>query len=305
MRWIKKGLIYGPDGTYFWAKHSALQPTPYLASENVIRVYAGFRDEDGISRVGFVDVDANKPLEVLRISERPVLDVGVPGTFDENGVVPCAVTKRDGKLYLYYAGYQLGHRVRFLAFAGLAISEDGGNYFVRYSKVPILDRTENELLFRVIHSIMFEDNVWKTWYGGGSEFIQGDTTTLPVYDIRYLESKDGVNFDKKGKVCLGMRGVDEYRIGRPYVIKSGKIYRMFYATATKSKGFRLGYAESRDGIDWERKDEKIGIDVSESGWDSQMISYPSVIRYKDRVYLFYNGNDYGKDGFGYALLEQW
>jgi len=305
MKWIKKGLIYCPDGKYSWAQHTALQPTPDFISDDVIRVYVGFRDENGVSRVGFIDVDAKNPSVVLKVSEKPVLDIGVPGTFDDNGVVPCAVIEREDKLYLYYAGYQLGHRVRFLAFGGLAISGDGRNSFVRYSKVPILDRTEDELLFRVVHSIMFEDGMWKTWYGGGSEFIEGNIKTLPVYDIRYIESKDGINFGKKGKVCLGTRGGDEYRVGRSYVIKDGKIYRMFYATATESKGFRLGYAESRDGINWIRKDKEIGMDVSESGWDSQMISYPSVVEYRNKVYMFYNGNDMGKTGFGYAILEEW
>jgi len=304
MKWTKKGLIYCPDGKYSWARHSALQPTPIFVSHNVIRVYVGFRDENGVSRVAFVDIDAENPSVVLKVSENPVLDIGIPGTFDENGVVPCAVIEREGKIYLYYAGYQLGQKVRFYGFGGLAISEDGGNSFTRYSKVPIMDRTENELFFRALHSIMFEDDVWKAWYGGGSEFTEGGNKTLPVYDIRYVESQDGINFKKKGRVCLGIRGPDEYRLGRPYVIKDENIYRMFYGRATKSKGYRLGYAESKDGINWIRKDEEIGIDVSESGWDSQMIAYPSVVRYKDRTYMFYNGNNMGETGFGYAVLKE-
>jgi len=304
MKWQKMGLIYAPDGTSAWAKHSALQPTPYLLNENVIRIFVGFRDEKGVGRIGFVDVSANDPSQVLEVSERPVLDIGVPGAFDDNGVIPCAIVRHEDKLYLYYAGYQLGSKVRFLAFSGLAISDDGSK-FVRYSKAPILDRTDKELLFRAIHSIMFEDGVWKTWYGAGSEFIQGEGKTLPVYNIRYMESKNGIRFDSEGKICVDIQGDDEYRVGRPYVIKHEGVYKMFYSIGTQSKGFRLGYAESRDGIQWSRRDERIGLDVSSSGWDSQMICYPSLIQYKDRVYMFYNGNNYGQTGFGYALLEEW
>jgi len=298
------GLIYAPDGTSAWARHSALQPTPYLLNDKVIRIFVGFRDEKGVGRIGFVDVSANDPSRVLEVSERPVLDIGVPGAFDDNGVIPCAIVRNGENLYLYYAGYQLGSKVRFLAFTGLAVSDDG-NMFVRYSKVPILDRTDKELLFRAIHSIMFEDGVWKTWYGAGSEFIQGEGKTLPVYNIKYMESKDGVRFDSEGRVCVDTQGDDEYRVGRPYVIKHEGVYKMFYSIGTRSKGFRLGYAESRDGIQWSRMDERIGLDVSSSGWDSQMICYPSLIQYKDRVYMFYNGNNYGQTGFGYALLEEW
>ncbi|HEX8707876.1 MAG TPA: hypothetical protein VF723_06400 [Pyrinomonadaceae bacterium] len=305
MKWTKKGLIYGPPGDSSWARHSALQPTPLLKDDGRIRVFVGFRDDAGIGRVGFVDVSAENPAEVLRVSERPVLDVGTPGAFDENGVVPCAVVEREGKLYLYYAGYQLGRKVKFYVFSGLAVSEDGGESFQRQSRVPVCDRTDKELFFRVIHSIIREGGEWKVWYGGGSEYTMEGGKQLPNYNIRYTTSPDGLRLAEDFKVCVDMAGADEYRVGRPYVIKDGERYRMFYSAGTVSKGYRLAYAESADGINWSRQDREIGIDVSESGWDSRMQAYPSVVAYREKTYLFYNGNDYGRDGFGYAVLEHW
>jgi predicted GH43/DUF377 family glycosyl hydrolase len=302
MKWIKKGLIYGPDGKSTWAKNSALQPTPILINEEIIRVYVGFRDDNGVSRIGFVDLNPENPSEVLKISKKPVLDIGCSGTFDENGVVPCAIIERDNKLYLYYAGYQLGQKVRFYGFSGLAISTDGGKSFKRFSKVPVMDRTDEELLFRAIHSIFYDNGIWKVWYGGGSKFVDGKNKSLPVYDIRYTESDDGLNFKKKGKICINIEG-NEHRVGRPYVIKDKNIYKMYYGFGTESTIYRLGYAESRDGINWQRMDEKIGLTVSDSGWDSHMMAYPSLFRYRNSIYLFYNGNNYGYDGFGYAVLE--
>lgn len=303
MRWEKKGRVYAPDGASAWARHSALQPTPILRGD-VIRIFVGLRDDEGVSRIGWVDVDAAYPSKVLAVSQEPSLDIGLPGAFDENGVVPCAVVARDGKLFLYYAGYQLGHKVRFFVFGGLATSADGGDTFVRHADVPVMDRTDDELYFRVIHSILYEDGVWKTWYGGGSSYVDGNGRTLPVYDIRYLESRDGIRFNAAGTVCVSMNDPDEHRLGRPYVLRDPGVYRMFYAVGTKSKGYRLGYAESPDGLSWNRKDGEVGIDVSEHGWDSQMISYPAVVRYGNTTYLFYNGNDYGRDGFGYAVLRE-
>lgn len=304
MKWHKEDLIYCPSGKKGWDMHSALQPTPILLSGEVIRIYVGFRDGTGVGRIGFVDVDAMNPSIVLKVSEKPVLDIGSPGSFDDNGVIPCAIILRDNRFFMYYAGYQLGHRVRFMAFGGLAISEDGGNSFARYSVVPVIERTEDELLFRVIHSILLEDGTWRAWYGGGSSFIKGKVKTLPVYNIRYIESSDGIHFQGRGQVCLDIQGGNEYRIGRPYVIKSKDIYKMFYCIATKQRGFRLGYAESNDGLSWTRKDSEIGIDISKNGWDSQMVCYPSIIEHQDHVYLFYNGNNYGETGFGYAVLEE-
>jgi hypothetical protein len=67
--------------------------------------------------------------------------------------------------------------------------------------------------------------------------------------------------------------------------------------------YRIGYAESGDGVEWERKDEQAGIDVSPSGWDSQMVAYPFVFEHADATYLFYNGNGFGREGFGYAVSE--
>jgi hypothetical protein len=281
-----------------------LQPTPLVRVDGNIRVFAGFRTHEGVSRVGFVDVSGEDPSRVLRVSKEPVLDVGEPGAFDENGVVPCAVVERDGVLQLFYAGYQLGRKVKFFVFGGMAVSRDGGESFTRHSRVPVCDRTDEELFFRVIHTMMLDGERWRAWYGGGSEFDTEDGRQFPRYNIRHALSPDGIHLERDYEVCVDMRG-GEYRVGRPYVIKDGGLYRMFYGAGTKAEGYRLAYAESVDGIRWTRRDEKVGINVSDSGWDSRMQAYPAVVRYGDKVYMFYNGNEYGREGFGYAILESW
>jgi hypothetical protein len=305
MKWQKQGLIYGPSGDVGWARHSALQPTPYLnAATKSIRIFSGFRDDEGVSRVGFVDVSAETPSNILRVSANPALDIGTPGTFDENGVVPCAVVERDGRLFLFYAGYQLGRKVKFCVFSGLAISDDGGETFKRQSRVPVCDRTDKELYFRVIHTMMLDDGRWRAWYGGGSEFDVENGKQYPRYNIRHAYSPDGIHLADDYEVCIDMEG-GEYRVGRPYVIKHAGAYKMFYGAGTKSEGYRLTYAESPDGVSWIRKDGEIGIDVSASGWDSGMQAYPAIVSFEDQTYLFYNGSDYGRQGFGYAVLDHW
>src|SRR5215475_4169224 len=105
-RWTKRGLIWCPDGSLPWARHSFLQPTPMEYGDSTIRIYGGLRDDKGVSRVGYIDVAADDPSRVLKVCDCPVLDIGEPGMFDENGVVPCAVVRREEGLFLYYAGYQ-------------------------------------------------------------------------------------------------------------------------------------------------------------------------------------------------------
>ncbi|AZS49802.1 hypothetical protein DM558_02955 [Entomomonas moraniae] len=300
MIWEKKGLILKSENQVDWIVGGTLQPTPILLG-NIIRIYFGGRSVNGISRVGYVDVDAACPSNVLQISEKPVLDIGAQFTFDENGVVPCAVVKHEEDILLYYAGYQVPENIKFLVFGGLAVSKDGGKTFFRNSQVPITDRTDGEEFFRVIHSIMFEDGKWRAWYGGGNSFID---KKYPVYDIRYMESECYDSFPKKGKVIIQCNE-GEHRVGRPYVFKDGNIYRMFFGASTKLIPYKLAYAESKDGINWTRDDDKINLEFSSKGWDSKTMGYPSVLRYESKTYCFYTGNNMGADGFGYAELVEW
>ena len=77
---------------------------------------------------------------------------------------------------------------------------------------------------------------------------------------------------------------------------------MFYGFGSGKKPYQLGYAESNDGENWSRQDSKLGLHLSTTGWDSEMMAYPCVIKVGDRTFMFYNGNDYGRYGFGYAEL---
>lgn len=305
MRWTKKGRIYVPDGSQSWARKYAFPPTPYFLDGEVIRVYVAFCDENTVGRIGYVDILADNPSSVLNVSREPVLDIGEPGAFDENGVLPTSIVEVDGKLYLYYVGYQLGMKVRYFQFEGLAISEDGGNSFQRRLRVPVTDRSDAELLNRTSAFVRRRNQQFEMWYVGGSEWTTVNGKSLPMYNIRYLVSPDGINWGKEGRVCIDYANDDEHAFGKPFVFDDGQLQRMFYSIRTRSKGYRLGYAESLDGLEWFRKDSEVGIDVSESGWDSEMIAYSSVVRHKDRIYLFYNGNNLGESGFGYAELDQW
>lgn len=305
MNWLKYGLIFNPKNKFNWASGFALQPTPLLL-DDAIRVYCGLRDEEGISRIGFVDLSPDNPQNVLKYSSEPVLDIGSPGSFDDNGVVPTVVFQEEDKIFLYYAGYQVLNRVRFIAYGGLAISYDKGLTFERYKLTPVFERTDDDLLFRVPHSILHENGRYKVWYGGGSFYKQGQIKTLPVYNIRYTEAETPYKFTQPGKLVLDMKE-GEYRVGRPYVVRTEDSFlRMFYGYSSELSPFKIGYAESTDeGHSWIRKDEEVGITLSSEGWDSKSISYPAVVIVNDSVYMLYNGNNYGEEGFGCAKLINW
>lgn len=307
MKWQKKGLIYCPYGKYGWDNNSAMTPTPILIkNEEILRVYASFRDENGIGRIGYIDLDPENPSKIKNVSANPVLDIGFPGSFDDNGVILGDVIEINNSLYMYYVGFQIVSKAKFLAFSGLAISNDGGNTFIRIQNCPVLDRTQESIYIRAIHTARYENGIFKIWYavGNGWEIIQDKP--YPKYYIKYNESKDGLHFNESGIKCLEYnvsRG--EYRIGRPRVYNINGKYIMFYTYGTIHGDYMVGYAESENGIEWQRKYEGIGIELSKDGWDSKSICYPSIITVYDKIYIFYNGNDMGKTGFGYAELLEW
>ena len=302
MKWSKKGIIFNSADLASWAKSGAMIPTPMILNNDTVRVFTTFLDIDGIGRTGFVDLDITNLQKVKNYSKTPIFEIGEPGTFDENGIVTCSVIKNaDGDLYFYYAGFELGTKIRYRLFTGLVITDSDLNLKRKYS-VPILDRTETELFFRCGPFCLFEENIFKMWYVAGSHWTNIDGKTMPVYEIKYLESIDGVNWPKEGKKCINITSNDEHGFGRPYVIKHTNKYKMFYSIRVNHLGYRLGYAESNDGVIWERKDKQLNLDVSPTGWDSQMICYSAVIELNGKLVMFYNGNDFGGSGFGYAEL---
>jgi len=301
--WNKKGSIYLSPFDGSWRDNSALTPTAFLLNANIIRNYVSFRDTNGTGRIGYVDVDADDPSKVLKISDQPVLDVGLAGMFDDNGVILGDVIRVGEKVYMYYVGFQLVKNVKFLAYSGLAISTDNGDTFIRYSHTPILDRSDEGLFIRAIHSVIFENKKFKIWYATGNGWEGIDGVDFPQYDINYLESDDGIHFKGSGVKCISNDLKNfEYRIGRPRVYQRDGSYIMNFTYGTLDGRYMAGQANSLDGIRWIRDDKGLGIDLSNDGWDSTHLSYPSIIDAKGKTYMFYNGNNMGKDGFGFAEL---
>jgi len=301
MRWLKKGLIYCPTGEQQWAIHTAAVPTVLQLNDARLRIYVGVRDFAGIGRVAYVEVDAADPSKILYIAPKPALDIGDAGMFDDNGVLPVSIVPNGDLIYLYYAGFQRGVKIDFFHLAGLAVSRDGGETFARIRRTPTLERTDDELFLRSAPHVLQHEGIWKMWYVGFDGWISG-TKRIYRSKINYMESTDGINWPAASAICMAPVNEDEFGFGRPYVFLDGPTYKMFYSIRTVSKGYRLGYAESPNGTRWTRMDNQVGIDVSDQGWDAKDICWCSIIRSSDRTLMFYNGKDYVRTGFGYAIL---
>jgi hypothetical protein len=310
MRWKKQGLIFQTDKNYDWMVTHATLPIATALDGERLRIYIGVRDREGRSMTTFIDVLANDPHKITYIHDKPILPLGKLGTFDDNGIMPSWVVDFGQQKYLYYIGWNPQVTVSYRLSIGLAISADGGTTFEKYSEGPICDRDINEIYFNTAPCVLIDGGRWRMWYISctGWQFIHQHPE--PSYHVKYAESMDGIHWHKTGQVCIDY---DEFTqaIGRPCVYIENSVYKMIYSYRSAvsyrtdpRSSYRLGYAESADGIQWLRKDDEVGIARSETGWDSEMMEYCHIYRANDRTLLFYNGNGFGKSGFGYAVLAE-
>ena len=305
MRWIKQGLLYAPDGSLPWAQAYAFPATLLLIAADRLRLYVCSCDDDTVGRIGYVDVRPDDPGTILEVAERPVLDIGEPGCFDEFGLLPTCVLEVGDEVWMYYVGYSRGLRVPYWQFEGLARSRDGGNSFQRVQRVPVIDRSDAEPQHRTSAFVRREaDGRFRMWYVAGDEWIDVGGKPLPRYNLRCVESADGIHWPDRGRVVLDFANEDEHAFGRPWIVEDAGRLRLFYSIRTHSKDYRLGTAVSADGWTWERRDHEVGIDVGAPGdWDGGGIAYGSIFAHRDRTTSSTTGSARGRTGFGWAILD--
>lgn len=304
MNWQKKGVIWNPDKTNLWAQSHATCPTPVEINNDTTRIYLQSRDKHNVGRVGYIDVLTENPARVISVPKAPVLDVGSPGTFDDSGVFQCSIVQPEpGTIFMYYAGFELLHKVRYRILTGLAISKDGGQSFRRYQSTPILERSNNEAHVRGGPSVIYHDDIFKMWYVAGSKWEVVDSKKVPVYSIKYLESKDGINWNDNGVIVFNPQS-DEHGFGRPVVYPdSSGGFDMLYSVRKRVGGYRMGFANSHDGINWLRNDQFLNIDVSNEGPDNETIEFGAYMPRSNKNILLYNGNDFGRTGLLWAIKK--
>lgn len=304
MKWRKLGRIFAPDGSRRWARSYAIIPTAELVDDDRLRVYYASIDEERNGRIGVLELDARNPTHILHDRPDPVLDIGELGCFDDSGVNPSALVQSEVGAVMYYIGWQRCERVPYMLFAGVARRGEDG-VFQRLRRTPILDRTETEPFVRSATTILREpDGSYRCWYVSAHRWGYVGEKQYPEYIIRTTRSDDGLNWSRDSVIAINFSNPSEFGFGRPWVIKDGSRYKMWYSIRSRTEPYRLGYAESEDGVSWARQDHRMQLMRSEDGWDQEMICYPCVIDASGGRYLFYNGNSHGATGFGVAVLEK-
>ena len=304
------GRIFDP-AEHAWAGSHAQVPTALVMSETV-RVFYADRYADGRSYTTFLDLDRADLSKVVYFHKEPILGFGAPGAFDDDGAMPSFPVRRpDGSIWLYYSGWNRGVTVPYRNSVGVAVSEDGATWRRLYEG-PVLERCPAEPYIAVTPSILVEDApdgpLWRMWYISGVRWVDVAGKFEPVYVIKYCHSRDGIAWERPNHLCIPPSH-DREAFSHPTVIRDGDLYRMWYCFRHSEDyrdgagAYRIGYAESDDGLDWRRMDDALGLAHGCAPWASTMTCYPFVTRIDGRTVMFFNGNGFGRTGFGWAVLE--
>ena len=298
MRWSKRGVLVPAPPPLPWATSHAALPVVTTAGDEV-RLFCSSRDAQKRSHVasGWLDLRRGS----VSYEDRIAITIGPLGAFDDHGVTSSCLTEHRGRTLQYYTGWSLGVTVPFYLAIGCAVSEDGGRTFTKVSPAPVVGRSSADPFLTASPSVLVDGGTWRMWYVSGTEWHVEAGVVRHRYHIKYAESSDGIEWRANGRVCIDYRDPSETSIARPCVMKDGDLYRMWYCS--RGVSYRIGYAESSDGLIWTRKDDEVGIEPSVEGWDSEMQAYPFVFDYGGERHMLYNGNGFGATGIGHAVLE--
>lgn len=318
MRWTKLGHLFDPHAHRLPDGCTSFAQSPQaLVFDDFVRVYFSTRRPDAggqyLSFVTYADVD-RQMRSVLRVADHSVMPLGGLGCFDEHGIFPLNVVRRDGAVRAYTCGWSRRVSVPVETAIGLAISRDEGQTFQRIGAGPLMGPVPDEPFLVGDPFVLFHDGLWRMWYIFGTGWTPpGGAERGParVYKIAYATSPDGCSWLRDGQAIVADRlGTDECQALPTVFACDGRWHMYFcYRHATDfrtnpTRAYRLGYACSDDLRHWTRDDAAGGIDVSVSGWDSEMQCYPHAFWCGDQVYMLYNGNAFGRSGFGVARLER-
>jgi hypothetical protein len=313
--WTKLGKIFAPadfPGRPWMASFAQAPAT--LIRDDYVRVYFSTRptpDAQGQfkSYSAWLDLDRADLTKVLRVADAPVLDLGETGTFDEFGTYPFSAIETEQGVLGYYAGWTRCESVPFDVAIGAALSTDGGARFEKLGSGPIIGLSPDEPFVMSGPKIRRFGESYYLFYIAGTKWVTHDGRAEPVYRIRMARSDDGVHWHKHHHHLIETAVEDNEAQASPDVHYHDGRYHMFfcyrYSTGYRShaRGYRIGYAHSTDLITWHRNDACAGLMPSDSGWDSEMVSYPHVFTVDGTTYMAYLGNGVGREGFGLARLE--
>jgi hypothetical protein len=301
--WNKVGMIFEPNIAGF--THGS-HPCAIHLKDDVFIVAFTCRDSRQRSHIFLSYATVSEERMLLTGNPKMALGYGEPGYFDCDGVISVCFVKHNDRYFLYYVGWQNLPDGLWICDTGRALLDTNELSLRREFLGPVLGRDKSNPLFAAATAFHIRENVWHTWYNSGIRWEKTEQGWRHYYGIHHAQSNDGIDWTCDPGLCIPFADEYEYAFGRPSVYFHEGVYFMWFAhRATRDiPTYRIGFASSHDGLKWYRNDALAGIDVSSDGWDSEMICYPYVFEHRGSMYMLYNGNGYGRTGFGLAVLEK-
>lgn len=316
MQWIKRSKLFDPREHLLPNGCQSFAQSPQaLVLDDCVRIYFSTRQQDAggtyLSHIAFVDMTKDFR-ETLRVSDRPVIPLGGLGCFDEHGIFPLNVVKHRDKIYAYTCGWSRRCSVSVETAIGLAISCDNGESFARVGPGPVLAASLHEPCLVGDGFVKIIDGQFHMWYifGTGWKRYAPDTAPDRTYKIGHATSSNGIDWVKEEarQIVPDSLGPDESQ-ALPSVVAIDGRFHMFFCyresfdfRITKGRGYRIGHAWSDDLLNWVRDDAHPQLVGTPGEWDSDMQCYPHVFECDGTVRLLYNGNEFGRHGFGWAEM---
>ena len=299
--WKRLGNIYCPEGNSSLIHSHAAVPFVTSIDGTVARIYFSARNSSNKSLISFLDFDLNNH-KVIRINDAPVLEPGLPGFFDEDGVMGCDSIRINNRTFIYYIGWNRATTVPFRNALGMA--ELCNEKAERVYNGPILDRNPHDPCFVASCCVIRHSEQFIMYYISGLNWFMDQGKWNHRYHLKIATSPDGFTWTPTGKTAIDFRYPNEYAISVPRVHYINGKLRMWYSYrgGPESEFYRIGYAESSDGFNWERKDEQFSFSGDTGDWEKDMHCYPFIFYHEHQYYMLYNGNGYGQSGFGLAVL---
>lgn len=302
--WRKLGQLYNPVSTHRHKKLAthAANPLPIHIEGDIYRIFYSGRDKQNRSSVGGVDINIRER-SILNNYFEPFIEHGQPGSYYSDGISIGDCYCVDGVRYILFMGWQNSSEHHWRGDIGRLRLTSKLNLEIADSR-PLISSDAIDPLSLSYPCIQASvPDGFEMWYGSTLSWDAGNGEMLHV--LNRATSNDGESWVKYGLAVPYELGKAQ-AFSKPTVLNTeGDGYEMWFSYRCGSgKKYRIGYARSDDRVNWTLDLASSGIDVSNSGWDSEMIEYPYVFRHQDQVYMLYNGNGYGFTGFGLALLER-